>query len=327
MPSTVTVTAPSRLHFGLLGFGGASKRQFGGVGVMIDRPALTLRIRRADRSSFHGVQDQRAAQFLEHWSTFHQITPLPMCQVEVLEAPRSHIGLGSGTQLGLAVAAGLNALYEKDVSIIDTARSVGRGLRSAVGTYGFFQGGLIWERGKTNQQSISPLEQRVAIPADWRFIVICPHQPAGLSGEGEQSAMDSLPPVPSNTQDRLAAMVENRLLPALAEQDCGAFGEAVFEYGRRSGEAFAAIQGGAYNGSRLTHLVERVRSCGGFGVGQSSWGPALYVITPHDASAARLVEQLRAAGDLADADVWIAEPDNVGARIVVEQEDGTATTR
>ena len=39
---TVLITAPSRLHFGMLSFGHAEERQFGGVGAMIDAPGLRL---------------------------------------------------------------------------------------------------------------------------------------------------------------------------------------------------------------------------------------------------------------------------------------------
>ena len=318
MPSTVTVTAPSRLHFGLLGFGGASERQFGGVGVMIEQPSLQLRIAPADRLSVHGLAHERVSRFVEHWSAFHELDHPLACRIYVLHAPRSHIGLGSGTQLGLAVAAGLNRFLDREVSVIETARSAGRGLRSAVGTYGFFQGGLIWERGKTNGEAISPLEQRVAIPGTWRFVVICPKQQVGLSGEGERTAMARLPPVPVETQNRLVAIVEDRMLPAVAREDCDEFGEAVFEFGRVSGEAFAPIQGGAYNGARLEHLVERIRENGGVGVGQSSWGPALYVIVPGEKNAQFTIDQLRETGELDDTDIWISGPDNQGARITIE---------
>lgn len=318
MSSTVTVTAPSRLHFGLLGFGDADGRQFGGVGVMIEQPALRLRISRADRPSVQGQASKRIEHYVQHWSEFHGLSRPAACRIDVIHAPRTHAGLGSGTQLGLAVAAGLNRLFEREMSVVDTARSVGRGLRSAVGTYGFFQGGLIWERGKSAGEALSPLTQRLPIPDAWRFVVICPQQQPGLSGEAEQSAMASLPPVPPETQQRLSALVEERMLPALARQACDEFGEAVFEYGRRAGEAFAPIQGGAYNGVRLEQIVERLRAAGGVGVGQSSWGPALYVIVPDNTTANLLVDRLRSAGDLDDADIWISAPDNQGARIAVE---------
>ena len=50
----------------------------------------------------------------------------------------------------------------------ELAQSVGRGLRSAVGTYGFVHGGMIAERGKLPGEVISPLDARVVLPEDWR---------------------------------------------------------------------------------------------------------------------------------------------------------------
>ncbi len=322
MPPTVTVCAPCRLHFGLLGFGGASERQFGGVGVMIDLPRLRVRFSQPIRAGDDGPVHQRVAHFAQRWADYYGLAEPPGCRIEVLEAPRSHVGLGSGTQLGLAVVQGLNHLFGRRLSEVDTARCAGRGLRSAVGTYGFFRGGLIWERGKTQDQTISPLERRMPIPASWRFVVICPREQAGLSGEGEQLAMDRLPPVPAEQQRQLVRIVEDQMLPALAQDACDAFGAAVYEYGRRSGEAFASVQGGVYNGDRLTSLVDRIRACGGIGVGQSSWGPALYVIVPNQPSATDLVAELTASGDLADTDVWVAGPDNRGARVEVDPAAG-----
>ena len=43
----VEVTASSRLHFGLFSFGHCQGRQFGGVGVMLDKPAVELHIQAA----------------------------------------------------------------------------------------------------------------------------------------------------------------------------------------------------------------------------------------------------------------------------------------
>ena len=52
--------------------------------------------------------------------------------------------------------------------------SVGRGLRSAVGTYGFAFGGLIIEQGKAADDALSPLVYRLDVPDDWRFALIQP---------------------------------------------------------------------------------------------------------------------------------------------------------
>ena len=61
----------------------------------------------------------------------------------------------------------------------ELALSVGRGLRSAVGTYGFVFGGLIVEQGKLPDEPISPLDCRIDLPEAWRFVLV---RPLGLTG-------------------------------------------------------------------------------------------------------------------------------------------------
>ena len=112
-PSTVIeVRTPARLHLGMLSFGVPGTRSYGGVGVMVDRPGVQLRLRLANRLEGRGPQAERAVKFaracIETWG-MGQVG----CSLEVLAAPPSHAGLGSGTQLGLAVAAGIRHLFSE----------------------------------------------------------------------------------------------------------------------------------------------------------------------------------------------------------------------
>src|SRR5436305_802625 len=109
MPRLITVTAPSRLHFGLFGLAAEEGRMFGGVGAMVDSPTLKLQVRQASKFECAGALAERAEVFAQRWAVFHRVSQLPNGRIEVLEAPPNHVGLGVGTQLGLAVAAGLNA--------------------------------------------------------------------------------------------------------------------------------------------------------------------------------------------------------------------------
>src|SRR5690349_19812237 len=108
--SSVEVLAPCRLHFGLLSFGQPTGRQFGGAGVMINSPRLRLRLSTDDALSIHGPMAERVRCAVSRYCELRPQYPPPTCRIEVLEAPPQHVGLGSGTQLALAVVAGLNAL-------------------------------------------------------------------------------------------------------------------------------------------------------------------------------------------------------------------------
>ncbi len=144
----IEVVAPCRLHFGLLSFGHSSRRQFGGVGVMVDGPAVRLSVTAAERFETTGPLADRARQFACCWAEHAGFPAGPSsalaCRIEIQSAAPEHSGLGIGTQLALSVAAALTAWFDRaPLPPAELAQSVGRGQRSAVGTYGFATGGLI----------------------------------------------------------------------------------------------------------------------------------------------------------------------------------------
>ena len=223
MPRTVHVAAPSRLHFGLWSLAASSGRQFGGVGAMIQQPGLELSIQPAEKLTVAGPLSDRALAFAGRWAEFHRL-PLPECRITVTSALPEHAGLGTGTQLGLAVAAGLNAFCGLPPQTApELALSVGRGLRSAVGTYGFVLGGLVVEQGKLPGEPISPLDCRIDLPAAWRFVLIRPAGLAGLAGDDEAAAIEALPAIPADVTARLIAEVRDHLVPAAATADFPTF--------------------------------------------------------------------------------------------------------
>jgi len=320
MPRTVHVAAPSRLHFGLWSLGavtsaaGCAGRQFGGVGAMIQRPGLRLEIAEAANFTARGTLAERAAAFARRWAQFHRLM-LPACELIVREAPPEHVGLGTGTQLALAVAAGLNAWCGLPAqSPLELAISVGRGHRSAVGTYGFAHGGLIVEQGKITGELVSPLDCRLDLPEDWRFVLVRPIELSGLSGDDEAQAIAAPAAISDVIHAHLVAEVREHLVPAAATCDFTDFAASLYRYGNLAGQCFAARQGGPYNGPVLTALVERIRELGHAGVGQSSWGPTLFSIFPTPSAARQLVERLRAC-DFTEIEATITAPANSGVSV------------
>jgi beta-ribofuranosylaminobenzene 5'-phosphate synthase len=314
MPA-VHVTAPSRLHFGLWSLGAAGARQFGGVGAMIQVPSLKLSLMAAEGFQISGPNAPRAAEYARRWAKFHRQN-LPGCHLKIEAVIPEHAGLGSGTQLALAVAAGLNAFAEfPSQSPQELAVSVGRGLRSAVGTYGFVFGGMIVEQGKLPDEPISPLDCRIDLPEAWRFVLVRPRGLQGIAGCEEAETFAALSEVPQPTTDELIALTRDGLVPAAATADFATFSDSLYRYGRLSGECFAAKQGGPYNGPVLAALVEKIRVRGHVGVGQSSWGPTIFVVVPSALAAASLANELAVQPE--ELDVLVSAPCNSGARIEV----------
>jgi beta-RFAP synthase len=315
--TVVRVSTPSRLHFGLLRLHETPDLSFGGLGLMIDQPRVEVEVAAATRWSVCGPAAKRAARFAELALASIASADKPAAlRVRVTSLPPQHHGLGSGTQLALAIAAGVRELVDLPPgTAAELAVAVGRGARSAVGSHGFGQGGLLWERGRVAGAPLSDLTARVSLPAEWRVVLVTPETQRGLSGERERAAFERLPPVPAIVTERLESLAEKHILPAAAAADIDAFGAAVYEYGRLAGECFRPIQGGPYASARIDACVAAIRDLGVAGVGQSSWGPTVFaIVAAWDAAedlARRLCRDSRGRG----AEPLVAAPDNQGAVI------------
>ncbi len=322
----IRVTTGSRLHFGLFhlpddrgdawanldGEPTLPARRFGGVGLMIDRPSVQLSIQQATEWSAEGPSADRALAFARRLAD-----RTPPCHITVEACPPEHRGLGSGTQLALAVARGVMAAAGLSPgSAVGLASRVGRGVRSALGIHGFDYGGFLVEAGQREPGQVAPLVVRVDFPESWRIVLIVPEWGPGLHGKLEQDAFARLPaPSPAWT-DSLCRLVLLGMLPALAERDLTTFGEALFDFNARVGEAFAPVQGGRYAGERIRELVTFIRHWGVRGVGQSSWGPAVFGIAGHEAEAERLAEQIKHRFSLGAHEVMVTRARNEPANLV-----------
>lgn len=314
---SIRVASPSRLHFGMFSFGRTDVRQFGGVGVMVDKPGMELVISPAERLETSGPLAGRVREFAERAAQHAAWLPdeIPCC-IKVVRAPRSHVGLGSGTQLGMAVAQGLNAFFGGNWQTPqDFARAAGRGRRSAIGLHGAVSGGLLIEGGKRDMEEISPLISRIELPEAWRFVLCWPGGEQGLSGEAETEAFQRLPPVPLETTAVLCQEALLELAPAAAAGDIDRFGESVYRFGRTAGQCFAAQQGSEFANPRVARLVAWLREQGVRGVGQSSWGPSVFALTPDLAAAEKLSAKLASTPEHRGLDIVLAAPANRGAAV------------
>jgi beta-RFAP synthase len=283
---TVLVRAPARLHFGVLDLRGARGRRFGGMGAGVPEPGLEVEVRLLETVRASGPDGARAAEFARAFLAHHGLPG--GARIHVRRALPAHAGLGSGTQLALAVGRALAELHGLETSAEAIARAVGRGARSAIGTFVFEGGGFVLEGGRREGGGLAPLLLRRPMPASWRCVVVVPRAAAGLSGAAEVEAFRTLPPPPEREVQLVSHLVLMGMLPALAEERLSEFGSALSEVQRITGGWFAPAQGGAFAPGPTATLVEALRAAGAQGVGQSSWGPTVYAITESDEAAAEL---------------------------------------
>ena len=162
---TVFVEAPARLHFGVLDLRGALGRWFGGIGAAAPAPTLLVSAGAADTLEVEGADAERAADFARRFLAGSGISRGARLRVHRTLPP--HAGLGSGTQLALAVARALAELYNVAADAPALARTVGRARRSAIGTWTFAGGGLVLEGGRRRgHDEVAPPARPAALPAD-----------------------------------------------------------------------------------------------------------------------------------------------------------------
>jgi beta-ribofuranosylaminobenzene 5'-phosphate synthase len=289
---SVFVEAPARLHFGVLDLRGRLGRCFGGLGAAVPAPSLLLEARPAVRVTAEGPDAERAVEFADRALAFYGLSH--GVHLVLHRVIPGHAGLGSGTQLGLAVARALAQLYGLPTDPVELAQATGRGRRSAIGTWTFAHGGFIVEGGRRPGSGlIAPLLARFPIPASWRCVVVVPSGGRGLSGEAEAQAFEELTPPPDQEVERVAHLVLMQLLPALVESDLPSFGAALSAVQRITGAWFAGQQGGVFAPGPTARLVSEMEAWGAAGVGQSSWGPAAYGLVQDDEAAAELARRAR----------------------------------
>ncbi|HEY9057567.1 MAG TPA: beta-ribofuranosylaminobenzene 5'-phosphate synthase family protein [Aurantimonas sp.] len=309
----VNVSAPARLHLGFLDPGGRSGRRFGGIGLALDAPSTCLSIRRAGHDRVEGADAERAA---EHLAAMRRHLGVDQAhELTIEEAIPAHAGLGSGTQLALAVAAGLRTLEGFPTDYAGDAARLGRGNRSGLGASFFGQGGLAVDGGKRTQDRPPPIISRFAFPTDWRVILVLEPANVGLHGPDEIAAFDALPPFPESETAEICRLVLMQTLPGLAEADIAAFGDSIATIQEMVGGHFAPAQGGVFASPRVARACSLLAEGGAHGIGQSSWGPTGFAFAASAQEAERLVDATRAQGTAQDLDIRIVAGRNRGAGV------------
>ncbi len=320
--AVVSVDAPARLHLGFLDPSASLGRRFGSIGLVIDGPATQIEIGAADVDAVLATTPAAQAELARATACLrclreHTGRRAPL-QLRLRQVLPPHAGLGSGTQLALAIGAAFARWHDLGVNSATLASWLGRGLRSGVGIAGFDHGGLLVDGGPGVDGRPAPLLSRVDLPAAWRVVLVQDPRAQGLSGGDEKQALALLPPLAQSAAAEICHEVLMRILPGAALGEFTAFAGGVTQVQRVLGEHFApAQQGRAFTSAAVGRLVQWLgghQTTARAAIGQSSWGPTGFAILPSQASAEALLLAARAASVIDPAlDVRIVAARNHGA--------------
>ncbi len=312
MFESVTVIAPARLHLGFLDLNGGLGRRFGSIGLAIDRPRTRLTLRRAARLSVEGKDSERAAA---HLAVLTERLGLPSTyRLSIEEAIPDHVGLGSGTQLALALAHALRRLEGLGPDMAADTALLQRTKRSGVGAAVFEHGGVIVDGGRGERTVTPPILARLDLPQAWRILVVQDPEVKGLYGARETQSFAALGPLDAASAAEICRLVLIQALPAVAEKDLAAFGAAISRIQQIVGAYFAPVQGGeAYTSATVGEALAELQRQGATGVGQSSWGPTGFAFAQSVEEAERLRDVLRTKNSALGLDITICKGLNQGA--------------
>jgi beta-ribofuranosylaminobenzene 5'-phosphate synthase len=309
----VSVTATARLHFGFLDPSGRSKRPFGSFGLSLDRPTTRLVLERAGALKVTGPEPERAERYLQAMAS--------SCGIEahfalrVREAIPSHAGLGSGTQLALAVGSAFAALEGLELSPREIAWRLHRGARSGIGIFTFEQGGVVLDGGPRPGGALPQLVSRLDFPAAWQVLLIFDPNASGLAGASETDAFERLPEFPRTVTEELHRRIAQVALPALARSDFAGFCEQVGYLQSVMGGYFAPLQGGAYTSPAVSDVLGWLSAKGLKGIGQSSWGPTGFAFVASEAEGEALLREARTRFPREGLHFELAQGCNQGAKV------------
>jgi len=323
----VYVKTPSRLHFSLIDMNGRLGRVDGSLGLALNYPNVVLGATKSKEISVRGEErasvEELASVFLKHFKI------VSGAQIEVKSTIPKHVGLGSNTQLSLAVASVLSRIYGIKKTTRELAIIMKRGGTSGIGVAAFERGGLILDGGHSfgrdgEKQSFlpssaskaqpAPVLARYAFPEDWFFIIAIPHIHRGVHGEEEIRVFKERCPINAAYVGKACRIVLMKLLPALLERNIENFGSGLTEL-QDAGFASATKD--------LMHPV--VRRCirfmlkkGAYGAGQSSFGPSTFGLVQGEDEAGRLRDLVaELLEETSGGDAFCTSANNRGATVKI----------
>jgi beta-ribofuranosylaminobenzene 5'-phosphate synthase len=314
----VQVTAAARLHLGFLDLAGDLGRRFGSIGLAIDAFETRIKLREAPSFEVSGEECERGGRLARRIAESLGLDTGK--KLVISNAIPPHAGLGSGTQLALAIATAFRRLAGLPLDAREDARLLERGARSGVGVALFERGGLAVDAGRGSNTEIPPVVAWVNFPRDWRILLISDPRVVGAHGAAETQAFAQLPPFPADAASEICHRALMQVLPGAAEVDLDAFGEGVARIQEIVGDHFAPAQGGGrFTSEAVSRVAARLKALGAHGIGQSSWGPTGFAFASDPDHAEYLARRAR-AGCQPGVEIKICKARHHGAEIREEED-------
>ncbi len=267
---------------GFFDLSGSAGRMFGSLGVSIDTPCTQIEISKSESRLIEVKSSKNVVKIVENLVRSFNVEE--NFSLKIVQVIPEHAGLGSGTQMALAIGSGLNQLFDLNLSVAQIAVSAQRGRRSGIGIAAFQHGGILVDAGRNETAELPEIIARECFPSAWRVLLVQDSAHMGVHGVAEWDAFAKLKPA----QHNLRGLVLQHMLPALQRGDLLTFGAYMQDLQAYNGDYFAPIQGGRYASKDVAEVLAWLQANGAVCVGQSSWGPTGFAILENASMASQL---------------------------------------
>jgi len=335
----IRITTPCRIHLSLIDENGYTGRVDGGFGLCLDRPNVVfeatnnaeefkIEAHKYYRESIEVINEQ-ASKIFKAFNISNKNFHFSLKRYYP-----SHVGLGSKTQLSLAIATAITQLKNiKTITTRDLTKLVGRGGTSGIGWRGFEGGGFILDAGHDfgkgkEKETFLPSSAsknadpaltilRYPIPEHWRFVLVIPNVKKGAYGDEEVSIFQSHAPIPKEEVNEVSHQILMKIIPGIVKNDLKCFGEGLK---RVQSIGFKRVEIGLQH-KVVKDLLNFFEHHGLKAYGMSSFGPSVVGIVESDSEAEALLKELQKSQKNSGGHIYICKPNNYGAKIELLDEN------
>ena len=314
------IVASARIHLGLISMHAGGPRMNGGVGFAIEKPTANVLVRLDEQLT---VRDRRPVSLVQ-LELDELMRDVEIVRLENGLAPatitisgpiQSHVGMGSGTAIRLAILEGLFALNGRSPGNGALVAYSKRGGTSGVGVTSYFDGGMILDLGRSadgtlpvpSSQSNRPIVSATTLPKltmpDWPLCICIPRHIRAKSQQEEVEFFRRVLPLAVEDSHRTCYTAVFGIYAAVKDQDYQAFCRAVNSI---QTTAWKALEWDEYGGA-LRDLKQEIERLGVDCVGMSSLGPSLFCFAKPE-----ILDRLVEARMSLNCEVYKTHPNNSG---------------
>ena len=331
--TSVRITTPCRIHLSLIDENGYTGRVDGGIGLMLDRPNVVF------EASNHAEEFKIEAHkyYRESIEVINEIASMVFKKYNISNKNfhfnlkryfPSHVGLGSKTQLSLAIATAIMKLKNLNhLTTRDLTKLVQRGGTSGIGWKGFESGGFILDGGHdfgkgkeketflpssaSNMANPALTLSQVDIPSNWRFVLIIPNVKKGVYGDEEVRVFQTHAPIPRDEVNEVSHQILMKVIPGVIKNDLKCFGEGLK---RIQSIGFKKVELNLQD-IVVKNFLTFFEEYGLKAYGMSSFGPSVIGIVESDSEAEELLKKIQKTKRNGAGHIYICKPNNNGAKI------------